>query len=81
MESNVEADMYGNREDINDIYQSSKYESTKEQSEIIDSVHKLDHFGTKAMVAQLKLHNYKWKNMALHVQELIGNCKTCQSWN
>ncbi len=81
VESNMEANMYGNREDINDIYQSSKYDLTKEQSEIIDSFHKLGHFGTKAMVAQLKLHNHKWKNMALHVQELISNCKTCQRWN
>ena len=78
MENNVEADMYGNREDIIDIYQSSKYNLTKELSNIMDSVYKLGHFGTKAMVAQLKLHNHKWKNMALHVQELLSNCKTSQ---
>ena len=67
VESNMEADMYGNFEYINDFYRSSKCDLTKKQSEIIDSFHKLGHFGTKAMVAQLKLHNHKWKNMVLHV--------------
>ena len=47
----------------------------------LEKVHRIGHFGQKAMLDQLRANNIGWKGMVNDVIAYTGKCSTCLQWN
>ena len=54
---------------------------TAEQLALIERFHKMGHFGSKHVRAQMEANGHKWSGLADQIAQVLRKCPICQRWN